>query len=49
MVASPAQFDGRRNEPRRGPEHGEHTEAVLLDLDFTWEEITALKERRVIV
>jgi crotonobetainyl-CoA:carnitine CoA-transferase CaiB-like acyl-CoA transferase len=49
MVASPAQFDGRRNEPRRGPEHGEHTEAVLLDLDFTWDEITALKERGVIV
>jgi crotonobetainyl-CoA:carnitine CoA-transferase CaiB-like acyl-CoA transferase len=49
MVASPAQFDGRRNEPRRGPEHGEHTEAVLLDLDFTWDEITDLKKRRVIV
>ncbi|HXY93812.1 MAG TPA: CoA transferase [Acidimicrobiia bacterium] len=49
MVPSPVQFDGRRNEPRRGPEHGEHTEEVLLDLDLSWDEISALKERKVIL
>jgi crotonobetainyl-CoA:carnitine CoA-transferase CaiB-like acyl-CoA transferase len=49
MVPSPAQFEGRRNELRRGPEHGEHTEEVLLDLDLSWDDITALKERGVIL
>lgn len=44
MVTSPAQFDEATARPRRAPEHGEHTEAVLLDLGFSWDEISRLKE-----
>jgi crotonobetainyl-CoA:carnitine CoA-transferase CaiB-like acyl-CoA transferase len=49
MVASPVQFDGQPNVPTRGPEHGEHTEAVLLELDLSWDDIGGLKQRGVIL
>ena len=49
MVPSVAQFDGRPGEPQRGPEHGEHTEEVLLDLGLTWDDLAGLKTRGVIV
>jgi crotonobetainyl-CoA:carnitine CoA-transferase CaiB-like acyl-CoA transferase len=44
----PVQFDERAPELRRAPEHGEHTEAVLLDLGYSWDEISALKEAAAI-
>ncbi|MFC5752436.1 CaiB/BaiF CoA transferase family protein [Actinomadura rugatobispora] len=40
----PVQFDERPPDLRRAPEHGEHTEAVLLELGRTWEDIAALKD-----
>jgi crotonobetainyl-CoA:carnitine CoA-transferase CaiB-like acyl-CoA transferase len=44
MPAGPADFDGVNARPTTvGPEHGEHTEEVLLELGYTWEEIAALK------
>jgi crotonobetainyl-CoA:carnitine CoA-transferase CaiB-like acyl-CoA transferase len=49
MVTAPVQFDERRGEPARAPEHGEHTEGVLLGLGLTWDEIGALKARNVIL
>ena len=49
LPTGPVQFDGRGPELRRAPEHGEHTETILLDLGFEWEEISSLKEAEVIL
>jgi crotonobetainyl-CoA:carnitine CoA-transferase CaiB-like acyl-CoA transferase len=43
MVTTPVQFDERPGRPTRAPEHGEHTEAVLLELGLSWGEIADLK------
>jgi crotonobetainyl-CoA:carnitine CoA-transferase CaiB-like acyl-CoA transferase len=49
MVASPAAFSGTPTEQRgTAPESGEHTEAILIELGYTWEQIAALKERGTI-
>jgi len=48
-VASPADFYGTPWKPRRyAPELGQHTEEVLLELGYDWEQIVALKEAGVI-
>ncbi len=44
LVASPAQFDEVAVEVTRAPEHGEHTELLLMDLGYDWDQITAMKE-----
>jgi crotonobetainyl-CoA:carnitine CoA-transferase CaiB-like acyl-CoA transferase len=44
----PVQFDEEGPPLRRAPEHGEHTEAVLLELGYSWDDITALGAARVI-
>jgi crotonobetainyl-CoA:carnitine CoA-transferase CaiB-like acyl-CoA transferase len=44
----PVQFDEQGPELRRAPEHGEHTEAVLLELGYSWDDITALNAAGVI-
>jgi len=43
LVGAPAQFDGQAHELRAAPEHGEHTDEVLLDLGYTWDELIELK------
>ena len=43
LVANPVQFDEAPPNLRRAPEHGEHTEEVLLEMGFEWEQITELK------
>jgi crotonobetainyl-CoA:carnitine CoA-transferase CaiB-like acyl-CoA transferase len=40
----PVQFDEQPPALRRAPEHGEHTELVLLELGYTWDEIGALRD-----
>ena len=42
------QFDEQPTALRRGPEHAEHTEEVLLELGFGWDDITKLKDNGVI-
>jgi crotonobetainyl-CoA:carnitine CoA-transferase CaiB-like acyl-CoA transferase len=49
LVASPAQFDGIAPSLRPAPEHGQHTEEVLLEIGRTWQDITGLKERDVVL
>ncbi len=44
----PVQFDERPPDLRRAPEHGEHTEEVLLELGYTWDDIGDLGETSAI-
>ena len=48
LPAVPVQFDERPPPLRRAPEHGEHTEAILLELGYGWERIDALKSAKII-
>ena len=43
IVAAPVQFDETPPQPARAPEHGQHTEEILLELDLDWDDISAAK------
>jgi crotonobetainyl-CoA:carnitine CoA-transferase CaiB-like acyl-CoA transferase len=49
LPAVPVQFDGEPPPLRRAPEHGEDTEAVLVELGYDWDQIIGLKEAEVIL
>jgi crotonobetainyl-CoA:carnitine CoA-transferase CaiB-like acyl-CoA transferase len=44
LPSVPVQFDERPPALRRSPEHGEHTEELLLELGYSWERIAELKD-----
>jgi len=49
VVRSPVEFSATPASIRRGaPELGEHTEEVLLEHGYTWEDISALKDKGAI-
>jgi crotonobetainyl-CoA:carnitine CoA-transferase CaiB-like acyl-CoA transferase len=48
MPANPVQFDEQHNVPTGAPEHGQHTEEVLLELGIEWADIEAYKEQGAI-
>src|SRR5258706_4077738 len=47
LVSSPVQFDETTPALRPGPDMGQHTEEVLLETGYTWEELARSEERRV--
>ncbi len=48
LVANPVQFDEVPPSITRAPEHGEHTESVLLEAGHTWDDLIAWKDAGVI-
>ena len=48
LVANPVQFDEQAPELRKGPEHAQHTEEILLEMGFNWARIQSLKDRGTI-
>jgi crotonobetainyl-CoA:carnitine CoA-transferase CaiB-like acyl-CoA transferase len=44
LVANPVQFDETPPELKKGPEHAQHTEEVLLEMGLEWDRIAELKE-----
>jgi crotonobetainyl-CoA:carnitine CoA-transferase CaiB-like acyl-CoA transferase len=49
MVAAPVQFDETPPGPGRAPEHGQHTEEILLELGFDWDDIAKAKDSGAIL
>ncbi len=50
LVNTPVKF--RQNPASPGspaPQVGQHTEEILLDLGYSWDDITRLKEQKVIL
>lgn len=48
LPSVPVQLEEQGPPLRRAPEHGEHTEALLLELGYDWDAIAKLAERGVI-
>lgn len=48
-VAAPVQFDETPPGPTRAPEHGQHTEEILLELGVDWDEIAQAKDVQAIL
>ena len=48
VVRAPVQFDGQPPELGIAPEAGQHTEEILLEVGYDWDDIVRLKEAGVI-
>jgi len=49
VTGCPVSFNGEvTHEARPAPEHGQHTEEILLEAGYSWEEIGALRDAGVI-
>jgi crotonobetainyl-CoA:carnitine CoA-transferase CaiB-like acyl-CoA transferase len=48
-VAAPVQFGETPPEPARAPEHGQHTEEILMELDVDWDDIARAKDAGAIL
>lgn len=48
-VAAPVQFNETPPGPTRAPEHGQHTEEILLELDLDWDQIAQAKDAKAIL
>ena len=49
LVANPVQFDEQADALVPAPEHGQHTEEILLELGVEWDEIAPRKESGAIL
>jgi crotonobetainyl-CoA:carnitine CoA-transferase CaiB-like acyl-CoA transferase len=49
LVANPVQMDETADQLRAAPEHGQHTEEILLELGLDWDAIIAYKETGAIL
>jgi len=49
VPTNPVRFDERPVHPGRSPEHGEHTEQVLLEVGYGWDEISDLKASNAVM
>ncbi|HXL62821.1 MAG TPA: CaiB/BaiF CoA-transferase family protein [Mycobacterium sp.] len=49
IVAAPVQFNETPPAPARAPEHGQHTEEILLELAIDWDDISAAKDSGAIL
>jgi crotonobetainyl-CoA:carnitine CoA-transferase CaiB-like acyl-CoA transferase len=49
VIANPVQFDETPPSLRGAPEHGQHTEEILLELGLDWDAIIAHKESGAVI
>jgi crotonobetainyl-CoA:carnitine CoA-transferase CaiB-like acyl-CoA transferase len=45
----PVQLDGQPGRQSRAPEHGEHTEVLLVELGYSWDDVAAFKDAKVVL
>lgn len=49
VPTNPVRFDEQPVTPGRSPEHGEHTEQILIEAGYDWDAITELKANKAVM